>query len=259
MRLANCELRAKLAGFRSQIINLANHRAMDNPDVGVILLHRIAESEGSTVSAVSLAAPKDARKAFDKGRDALKKHKTDDAAKDFQKAVELYPAYATAWYELGRIQMEKGDRDGARQSFEASAKSDAKYVAPLVEIALLDAQAQHWDQLADITGKAAKLDPFDYPQVFLMNAVANFNMRDLDSAEKSAREAERLDTRHQFPRTWHLMGLILAQKHDYAAAAEEFRSYLKFAPGAADAGDVRKQLDEVEKITAQTAPPKQDQ
>jgi hypothetical protein len=35
------------------------------------------------------------------------------------------------------------------------------------------------------------------------------------------------------------------------------RNYLKFAPGAADAGTVRAQLEQLEKLSAQNAPPKQ--
>src|SRR5262249_40208629 len=45
-RFMNCELRARLAGYRSQVVSLANRRPMDNPDVGVILLHRLSPTEG---------------------------------------------------------------------------------------------------------------------------------------------------------------------------------------------------------------------
>jgi tetratricopeptide (TPR) repeat protein len=253
MRLMNCELRARLSGYRSQVVNLANRRPMDNPDIGVILLHRMAPSEGTTVSASSLAAPKDAKKAFDKGMDALKKRKPEDAVKAFEKAVDVYPGYATAWYELGRLQMAKGDKEAALKSFDTSAKADPKYVAPLVEIAILDVQDQNWKEVAQVTDQAAKLDSFDYPQVFLFNAVANFNLRNVEAAEKSARQAEKLDTRHQYPKSSHLIGIIMAQRKDYQGAAEQFRSYLKFAPGASDAATVRTQLDQIEKLTAQGA------
>jgi len=44
--------------------------------------------------------------------------------------------------------------------------------------------------------------------------------------------------------------VILAQKQDYSGAAEEFKSYLKSAPKAANADKVRHQLAELEKLTA---------
>ncbi len=258
MRLMNCELRAKLAGYRSQVYSLANRRPMDNPDIGVILLHRLGESEGTTVSASTLAAPKDARKAFEKGQNAMKKRKVDDAAKNFQKAVDLYPGFAAAWFELGRIQTSKGDVESARKSFDSAAQADPRFVAPLVEIASLCLKQQNWKELADVTDRAGKLDSFDYPQVFLLNAIANYYLHNFEAAEKSVRQADKLDTRHQFPKTQHLFGIILAQRHDYTGAAEQLRAYLKFAPSASDADTVRSQLDQIEKATAQ-APPKQDQ
>jgi cytochrome c-type biogenesis protein CcmH/NrfG len=255
-RFMNCDLRARLSGYRSQSVSLAMRRPMDDPNIGVILVHRQgAGEEGTTISAISLAAPKDARKAFDKARDSLKKNKADDAAKSYQKAVDLYPKYATAWYELGRIHAVQGRPDDARKAFESALQSDPKYVEPYLQIALLASKNMQWKEVADLTTKAIKLDAFDYPQAFFFNAVANFNLKNVDAAEKSAREAERLDTRHQYPKASHLLGVILVQRQDYTGAAEHMRSYLKFAPNAADADNVRKQLDQIEKMTAQAAGP----
>jgi hypothetical protein len=36
-----------------------------------------------------------------------------------------------------------------------------------------------------------------------------------------------LDSRHQFPEILNLKGMLLAQQHQYAAAAEQLRAYLK--------------------------------
>ena len=258
MRYSNCDLRARLAGYRSQLVSLASRRSMDNPDVGVILLHRIAPTEGSIVSANSLRAPKDAKKAFEKGQEALKKNKPDDAMKHFQKAVDLYPEYAEAWDQLGKLQADKGDRAGAAASFDAAVKADPKFVAPLVDITLMQVEDKKWDKVVETSDKALKLDSFDYPQLFFFNAVGNYNIHEFDAAEKSAREAERLDTRHLMPRVSHLMGQILLLRKDYAGAAEELKTYLRLSPNASDAAEVRKQLAQLEKLTAQ-AKPDQDQ
>jgi tetratricopeptide (TPR) repeat protein len=246
--LTDCELRAMAPGYRSQSVMLAGRRPLDPPDVGVILLHRNSGSdEGSTVSVVSLAAPKDARKAYERGEAALAKRKTDDARKDFEKAVAAYPDYAAAWSELGKLQLAAGDAEGARRSFDAAVKADPKFVTPYVEISTIEFRAQHWQALADVTDKALRLDAFDYPQAFYYNAVANYYLKRLEQAERSAREAERLDTRHQNVSEWHLLGAILAQRQDYAGAAQQLRNYLKLAPDASDAETVRAQLAEVEK------------
>jgi tetratricopeptide (TPR) repeat protein len=248
-RYMNCDLRANLPGYRSQMVSLANRRAMDSPDIGTIFLHRLGNAEGRIVSAISLAAPKDARKAFEKGLDQAKKNKLDDAMKNYQKAVDVYPKYAAAWFELGKLQAAKGQADAARQSFDAAVEADPKYLNPYLELSRLALGAKNWRELADVTGRAVKLDPFDYPQQFFFNSVANYNLRNMDAAEKSARE-------HHYPQVSHLLGVILAQRQDYTGAADEMRNYLKFAPGAQDAAIVRGQLDQLEKLSAQSAPPK---
>jgi len=249
-----CDLQAKLAGYRSQAVPLAGRRPMDDPNIGTILLHRLGkQEEGMTISAVSLAAPKDAKKAYDKGMDALKKKKFADAQSSFEKAVEIYPKYALAWYELGRLRAAEDKFDIARGSFDEAIKADPKFVLPYLQISMLEAQAKRWQQLADVTEKTVKLDAFDYPQAYFFNSVANFNLRNLEAAEKSALQAERLDTRNQFPKVRHLLGLIMADRKDWAGAAQRFGEYLKLAPKAPDADAVRAQLAQVQKIQQQLA------
>jgi len=246
-----CDLQAKLTGYRSQTVPLAGRRAMDNPDIGTILLHRNGPAEeGKTISAVSLAAPKDAKKAYEKGLEAIKKKKFDDAQKNLEKAVEVYPKYSAAWYELGMLQAGQGKMDMARKYFDTALEHDPKFVKPYLQISILELQSQKWRNLADVTDKLVKLDPFDYPQAFFFNSVANYNLQNFEAAEKSALAAERLDTRHVIPKVSHILGMLLAMKKDYTGAAEHFKAYLKFAPTAEDAPKVRTQLAEVEKISA---------
>jgi tetratricopeptide (TPR) repeat protein len=249
-----CDLQAKLSGYRSQAVALAGRRSMDDPNVGTILLHRNGPAEeGKTISAVSLAAPKDAKKAYEKGVDGIKKRKFDDAQKSFEKAVEVYPKYATAWYELGLLQAGQGKMDMARKYFDTALECDPKFVKPYLQISILELQSQRWRPLAEVTEKVVKLDPFDYPQAFFFNSVANYNMQNFEAAEKSALAAERLDTRHAIPKVSHILGMLLAMKKDYVGAAERFKAYLQFAPAAEDAAKVRSQLAEMEKITAASA------
>ena len=257
--LIGCELRAVLPGYRSDVVNLAGRRVFDNPEVGTIILHRMGNVEGTTISMTSLQAPKDAKKAFDKGKEALKKKKPNDAEKEFAKAVQVYPKYAAAWYELGKIKQDRNELEAARKDYEQSLAADAKYVSPYLQLAFLAAREAKWQDVADTTDRVIRLDPVDFPHAYFFNAVANYNMKKYDAAEKSAREAQKLDTQHRIPKVEHLLGLLLVEKHDYNAAAEQMRSYLRFAPGAQDAAQVRNQLAELEKFLGQTAKAKTDQ
>jgi len=82
-RMMNCELRANLAGFISDTVNLVNRKTADNPDIGTIVLHRVAGVEGSSISVTSMLAPKDARKAYEQGLQYLLKNKPNDAGEGF--------------------------------------------------------------------------------------------------------------------------------------------------------------------------------
>jgi tetratricopeptide (TPR) repeat protein len=252
--LMGCELRASLAGFRSDMINLTGRRLLDNPDVGTIILHRLAGVEGLTISATSLQAPKDAKKAYQKGVEALGKRKWEDGQKQLQKAVEIYPKYAAAWFDLGRVYEQQNNLEEARKAYNQAVAADEKYVNPYLQLANVAIREQKWDEAANHTERVMKLNPFDFPGAFYLNAVANYNLKKLDVAEKSCRDGLKADAQHKFPKMDHVLGVILAQKQDYAGAAKHMKNYLQIAPNAQDAEMVKTQLAQLEQWAGQTAP-----
>ncbi len=127
-----------------------------------------------------------------------------------------------------------------------------------VGLAAVAVRQSQWAEAEQFSARATQLDGVDFPVAFFYNAVANFELGQLAPAEKSARMAERLDGRHSMPQVLLLQGAILAEKRDYAGAAEELKLYLKFAPAAANLEKVRGQVVELEKLatsTDQTAVP----
>jgi len=248
-RLANCDLRAVLSGFRSESVSLGVRRPLDDPNVGTIVLHRLANVEGSAVSMTSLKAPKEARRAYERALQDLRNNKLAEAAKKLRKAVDIYPSYAAAWYELGRIQAQNEDTEEARRSFARALAADAKFTSPHLELAELEAKAENWAELADTTSKLLKLDAVDYPVAYLYNAIANLNLGQIDAAEKSARAGEKLDTPHRYPTLERVLATILARKKDYAGAAAHLRNYLVLAPDAEDAARMKKELAELERLS----------
>ena len=244
--LMHCQLLARVAGYASQPIDLGRRRSLDDPDVGVILLHRLGPSEGLSVSATSRAAPKAARRAYRQGLQLARAHKLDDAEVRFQRAVGLDPGYAAAWCGLGRVQAARGKSGAARSSFERSIADDGKFVIPYVELSALEYRERRWQPLAGISAKAIQLDPLHYPQIFFLHAVANYNLHNLPAAEQSARRAETLDVNHQIPGVLRLLGTILAERQDWNGAANEFRRFLKLVPDGPEAEQVRTALLKVE-------------
>lgn len=248
--LMSCELKAELPGYRSDVISLAGRRIMDNPEVGTIILHRLANVEGFTYSMTSALAPKDAKKAHEKGVDRLKKKKFNEAQAELEKAVSLYPKYATAWYDLGRAYEAQKNDQKAREAYERSVEADAKFVNPHLELLQYAVNERNWEKIEKAAGTVLKLNPYNYPQVWFFHSVASYNLKNLEAAEKSAREAAKLDTEHRNPKINHLLGVILADKGEYSSALDQMRTYLNASPNAPDAANVKNMVTELEKLTA---------
>lgn len=244
--LFNCDLRASLAGYRSEAVTLAGRRNMDDPDIGTITLHRLVGVEGLTISATSALAPKDARKAYEKGLEAVKKSKIDEARTDFTKATDLYPRYASAWFELGRAYEYRSRIEEARDAYSKSIAADSKFVPPYEHLYLLSVKEEKWEEVASTTDRIMRLNPYDFPQAVYYNAVANLQLGKLDVAEKSAREAVTIDTGGKNPKVNYILGMILIRKQDLKGAAECLRTYLK-SDAVTDRDRVTKMLAEIDK------------
>lgn len=247
-RMMNCELRANLAGYTSDSVNLFSRRSADSPDIGVIVLHPVAGVEGTSVSVTSIEAPKAAKSAYEHGLQSLLKNKPSDASKEFEKAVALYPNYADAWVNLAKLRLAEQSVAPARAALEKAMQADPKLVAPYLELGLLAARDADWQVSGRYLDRAVELDPVDYPQAWYADAVAHYNLRNYDTAERSARAAVKLDQRHANPRSEYLLGLVLIEKKDYTGAAAELRAFIKLAPNAPDLRQVEDRLGQIEKL-----------
>ncbi len=262
--LIGCEFRAEMPGFQSDVVQLAGRRVLDNPEVGVIVLRRLSNVQGFTFSLTTANAPKEAKKAYEKALSLAKKQKAAEAEPHLRKAVEVYPKFAAAWFELGNALQAQKKQEEAREAFEKSIEADPKFIGPHLSLLQLAVNARDWEQIAERSETVLKLNPFSYPQVWFLHSAANYNLGRKDVAEKSAREALKLDPNHKNPRTLNLMAHILADKGDYAGALDHMKGYLSFAPNAPDAETVKQQIGELERLaaskpSAQRAPDQQQQ
>ncbi len=247
MELSGCELRAQLSGYRSSVVVLSGGQTMGQIDVGTIVLHPVAKVPGTVVSAVSLQAPKGARKALGRAEKSFKKKRFEEAEKDLKMAVAAFPRYATAWFALGRLYQQWLRGEDARTAFSKAVEADRNYVNPYIELARLAAVEQKWRDVADITDRALALDPLDFPEGFFLNSLANYSLGNPDAAERSARKAQRLDSLHRFPQAHLILASLLRRKGDVAGEREQLHSYLKYAPGTPNAARVSSRLEELDR------------
>ncbi|HSS98150.1 MAG TPA: tetratricopeptide repeat protein, partial [Terriglobales bacterium] len=194
-----------------------------------------------------------AKKALEKGHDLEKKNKWDAALQSFQKAVDIYPQYAVAWFELGRIHLLKGDVANAKASFNKSMGADPHYVNPYLGLAEIAAREQKWEDMASLTSKVVALNPVNFPNAWFFNGYANYNMGRLTDAEKSAREGLKIDGDHHFPRLEYLLGMVLLERKDYAGANDHMQNFLHGVNDAREVAEAKTQLAEIARLAGTNA------
>lgn len=246
-----CELRALLPGFLSSSVPLRITAGdFGEVRVGNIVLKRAENAEGSTISLVSMAAPKNARQAFERGRKAQEEKKFDEAVNELNQAVQLYANYSSAWYLLGEIHRIQKQPDQAIKEYEQALGSDPRFVSPYFGLSLIAVDQKRWQDARDLTDQLIKLNPVAFPLAHFYSSAANFNLGHVDEAEKSARTFQSMDSSHSRPEVSLLLASILEAKQDYGGAAQQLRDYLSLVPGSPMAEQMKADVDRLEKLSA---------
>jgi tetratricopeptide repeat protein len=232
--LTGCEFRAVLAGYQSSVAMLRPSGDTWQFDIGTIFLKRMGDAKGTTISVTSMAAPKDAMRAYEKAQ-KIKAEKPAEAEKDLNKATELYPQFAAAWSLLGDIHRQRNDFEGARAEYARAIAADPQFVNPTYGLAMIAMQEKKWEEATHLTDQVVKMNAAAFPLAYFFNAAANYNQQKFDAAEDSGKKFKALDTQHSHPDVCLLLSYIFSRKQDYAGAAREIRDYLAAAPNAPDA------------------------
>lgn len=234
-----CPVTIRLAGYRTTDATLT--------EGGTVVLKRLGEHEGSAVSFTSLKASKDARRAYERGLAAASRQKYEEAAKAYAAAVAAYPEYAQAWSDLGLVQAALKRPADARASWESAVKCDPQYLKPYMQLARQAiAEGRNEDALA-ITSRGLEYNPVEFPSIYFFNAVAHFNLKHYDAAEKGARQTIALDGKREIPLAESLLASVLAVQGHLDTAIDHFRKYLELSPNASDAAAVRAEIAELER------------
>jgi len=206
----------------------------------------LAKVDGLTISVVSALAPKDARKAYENGRKAEASNKLDDAQKNFEKAVTVYPQYSAAWFELGRINQQGNRLDEARKDYQQAIAAEPKFVLPHEQLSWLALREAKWQDLVDITDKWLLLDSQNSSDAYYLSSIGNLQTQHFDVAAKNAQAAVRMDPAKKNMRARYVLGLALAQNQEFTASAEAIRAYLDTAPDVKDKPIIEKQLEQIQ-------------
>jgi Tetratricopeptide repeat len=246
VRYEGCVVSASLIGFDSTEITITHRNLREDPDLGTITLKR--KSGGASSSSGSRESiPPAALKSFDKARAQLIDQKPDHAQKELEKAVQIYPQFAEAWYQLGRLQAAT-DSQSAHESFTKAAAADTSFVSPYEQLAAMAIQGGKWKEALENTSHILQIEPAGTPQIWYFDALAKVQLGQVDAARTSALKALSMDPLHQVTSTEQLLGVIFTLKKDYPTALEHLRSCLTYLPPGPKADTVKRQIAQVEHL-----------
>lgn len=247
--LAGCDLRAVLPGFQSSSVMVRMDGDSWQFDAGTIVLKRLEGVPGTTISLTTLSAPQDALRAYEKAQRVISQNKLDEAEKELEKAVQLYPQFADAWTLLGDLHSQAGRWNQARMQYGRALAADPQFLNPYFKLALLAVQEKNWEEAVKWTDQVARMNSSAYPSAYFYNAAANFNLRRFEAAEGSARKFKALDAEHSHPDVSLLLSLVLERRLDYAGAAQQIRDYLAAVPNAPNAEELREKAKRYENLS----------
>lgn len=177
-----------------------------------------------------------------------------DEAKSQQEAWKAYDV----WLRDERVEF-LDESSGLEAQFRALTRSpqaspkdwaDSKFVLSYEHMALVAAQAEKWQELVDISTRELGLNPRGTLDIWYYKALGNYHLRKWDIAEASAIKSLSMDPSHVQPNTEQLLGVTLAEKHDFAGALQHLRNCLTYFPPGPNLKVVRRQIAQIESAIA---------
>lgn len=251
-----CFLRATQRGYTSTTIDIS---ALDTTKTIAELPPLVLSVRGSDPSAIEVSEsnmPLRAKSSFSAAMKALDKPDFAEAASQLEKAVNASPKFAEAWHALGAVDERLDKPAAARAAYERAIEADPKFFKPYVMLARVCIKTGDWACAATTAEALIKADKKQqYPEIYVHQAVARYQQKDLAGAEMSIQEAIRLDPGHKRPREEYVLGRILEAKGDINGAREHMMKYLDLEPAPLDVDRVKAHLNTLGKPEAAAADP----
>jgi tetratricopeptide (TPR) repeat protein len=182
---------------------------------------------GNTVTLQQLEhkVPGAARKAFEKGQNAERKHQLAKAETLLRKAVEEDPEFADAHNELGAVEASQGKLPEAAEEFQKAINVAPEHRLALPNLSIVLAKMRNYREAVQVARRALRVAP-QMPELRLILG-ASLVAEHGDPAEALAnlRQADK-----QFPKAHLLEAQLLAGSGQKAEAAEQLEDYLRATP-----------------------------
>jgi len=214
-----------------------NEQTLDFTDPGdtfrnIIVSLTPSEKPPASLSALPAltdqAAPKIARKEFQKGNRAWRMNQPTEARKHLEKAVEAYPCYARALATLAEVDLAEHKPASAEAGYKRAIHCDGSYSDAFYQLARLYLMEKRPAESEAILRQALRLSPSAWLLHYQLG-IAHFAMGEYREAAKDLLSAQSLHP--DMPPDFHAkLADTYLKMTEYAKALAEIDIYLRLSP-----------------------------
>jgi tetratricopeptide (TPR) repeat protein len=240
-----CVIQATHAGYTSTAVDISS---LDGATSAVTTLETLVLTttvvNPYSITTTSSSVPSRSGTAWKAAMKGLDDRNLPEAAAQLKMVVAESPKFAIGWHALGVV-LESQDKGAeARDAYQHAIDADPKMLAAYMTLTRASIKAKDWATAAKTADGLIKVDTKKvYPEIYLHQAVARYQLKDLDGAAASAQDAIKL----RIPRAEYVLGRTLEAKGDAAGAREHISKYLEQDKNTPDAGTIRSHLENIGK------------
>lgn len=204
-----------------------------------------ATAPPSLVDVSELNIPGEAQKSFDKGMDAFRKSRLDEARKSLEKAIAAHSQYASAYNLLGMTYMREGQTDKGRDAFEKALAINSNFALASRNLGKVYCNEEKIQQCETYLEKSAAADPTS-AETFTILAHVEFMQKKYEQASSYAQRVHALS--HKDFAYAHLVAARALRAQDQRQQSiEEYKLFLQEAPNSGSSPQARQELTQLEK------------
>jgi Flp pilus assembly protein TadD len=204
---------------------------------------RKADSEKPGVVSVNdVSVPKSAKKFYEKAIELARAGDRKGAIEQLKLAVDKFPQYIAALNELGVQYLRLGELGNAEEYLRQALKINPKAYEPMINLGIDLFRQNRFPEAEVVLRDALKANDISgVPEFYLGRTLNKLNRN--DEAEAALIACLKKDP-IAFNEARRILSVIYLQKGMQSRVVEELEAYLKIAPSAKDAGDLRKIIEQ---------------
>ena len=196
--------------------------------VSVMLSPSTKEEPAAKPSRTDAAAPKAARKEYEKGARAVAANKLDEAGAHFQKAVAEYPCYARAQTLLALAFIRQRQEAQAEAAFNQAIRCDPDFVKAYLDLGELLNLEKRYKESEPVLQEGLRRLP-GYWKFYYQLGIAEYGLRDWARSEQDYLKVGSLNPTP--PADLHVkLADVYSKEGAYDKAYEEMAEYLRLEP-----------------------------